>query len=185
MRRVLPVFSLVVLANGCAGASGTSSTPSPNTNPVVLIDENGRTYRSTQSGTVANFEAPIDSVWNAVLAAYSELEMEANTVDKTGRTIGRNRLVTRRSFNGSRLSTFFNCGDDIVSGPNANNGEITANVVSHLEASGSFTSVATMVTANIRLYSGTSGGPIRCGSTGELEERLRRTIAKQLGASSD
>ncbi|HEX2716961.1 MAG TPA: hypothetical protein VHM67_04725 [Gemmatimonadaceae bacterium] len=185
MQRTFTAVSLVLLATGCAGASGTTTTPAPNTNPVVMIDENGRTFRSTQSGTVASFDAPIDSVWNAVLAAYSAMEMEANTLDRPGRTIGRNRLIIRRTFNGSRLSTFFSCGDDMVSGPNANNGEITANVVSHLEESGSSTSVATMVTANIRLYTGTSGGAIRCGSTGELEERLRKAIAKQLGVSSN
>ena len=180
-----PVLVSALLLAGCASAAGPSTTPAPNTNPVVMIDENGRPFRSSQNGTVSSFEAPMDSVWNAVLAAYSALDMEATTVDKPGRTVARNRLVMRRTFNGSRLSTFFNCGDDIVSGPNANNGEITATVVSHLEQTGSATAVTMMVTASIRLFTGTSGGPIRCGSTGQLEERLRGEIGKQLGTRTD
>ena len=185
MRRLALPTVILGLCTACAAATGSGGTPAPNNNPVVLVDEYGRTYRSSQSGTEASFEAPLDSVWNAVMAAYSALEMEATTVDKPGGTIARNRLVARRMFNGTRLSKFFNCGDDMVSGPNADNGEVTASVVSRLLPTGDGTTVSTMVTANIRLYTGASGNPIRCGSTGELEERLRKAIATQLGRSVD
>ena len=179
MRPAALACLLLVVNAGCTSGGG-SNTPQPNRNPVVMIDEGGRVMRSSQLGTVANFEAPVDSLWNAVLAAYSDLAMEANTVDRAALTIGRNRLLIRRTFNQVRSSRFFSCGDDLVSGPNADNGEITANVVSQLEERGSDSAIATTVTATIRLYTGTSGGPIRCGSTGEIEERLRKAIEKRL-----
>lgn len=167
-----------ILAAACATASVPSSAP--NTTPEVLIDQNGRVYRTTDAPAAASFATPPDSTFRAVVAAYATLGLEATTIDPAGRVVARQHMLFRSRFQGEPLSAIFDCGAGQF-GPRADQGRIFADITTRVIASGTGSSVSTMIQASLTPNDGASRDPIRCVSHGKLEERLRREVTLNLG----
>jgi hypothetical protein len=74
------------------------------------------------------------------------------------------------------MSQIITCGTDISGEEKANIYEVTLDVATGVGAAGDGkTNVLTMVTASARPMS-TSGDPLRCVTTGQLEKRIANAI---------
>jgi hypothetical protein len=167
---------------GLAAASGCASAPkaAPDTTPEVLIDQSGRVYRTTDPPTEMAFTTSPDSTFRAVSAAYTALGIEPSSVDAAGRVVARQHMILRSRFAGKPLSSSFDCGAGQF-GPRADQGRITADIVSRVVGTGSGSTVETTIQAALTPNDGASRDPIRCVSHGGIEESLRREISMQLG----
>ena len=177
-----PVNAALVLVAAFTTACATTSTPNaaPNTTPEVLIDQNGRVYRTTDSPSAVSFVTPADSTFKAVVAGYTTLGFEPTTVDPAARVVARQHMLFRSRFQGEPLSALFDCGAGHF-GPRADQGRIYADIVTRVAAAGTGSSVATTIQASLTPNDGVSRDPIRCVSHGKIEERLRREVTLQLG----
>jgi hypothetical protein len=93
-----------------------------------------------------------------------------------------NQVLPRRIAN-DRLSRYLECGSSL-SGVNADTHRVRGNVQTVLEAvDRNETRFVTRIEATAHVISGTSGPPIRCMSTGVLEERLIAEIQRRTGAA--
>lgn len=66
-------------------------------------------------------------------------------------------------------------------GPRAVQGRIFADITTRVIASGTGSSISTMIQASLTPNDGASRDPIRCVSHGKLEEGLRREVTLSLG----
>jgi hypothetical protein len=183
MHRPARTRCLTALSTLLVAACASTPNAAPDTNPAVLIDQNGRVYRTTEAPAAASFAASPDSTFRAVVAAYNALGIEPSTVDPAGRVVARQHFVLRSRFQGKPLSSSFDCGNG-QTGPRADQGRITADITSRVVGTGSGSSVSTTIDASLVPNDGASRDPIRCASHGGIEESLRKEIAMQLGLSS-
>lgn len=179
-RAALTFAMALALASSAACATSSSSAGAPNTTPEVLVDQDGRVYRTTDSPTATAFVTPPDSTFKAVVAAYTTLGLEPSTIDPASRVVGRQHMLLRSRFQGEPLSAVFDCGAGQF-GPRADQGRITADITTRVIASGSGSSMSTMIQASLVPNDGASRDPIRCVSHGRIEERLRREVSINLG----
>ncbi len=175
---VLVIAGLAAIASACASArpAGTSRDMTP----AVLVDENGRVYRTTDSPTAMSFPTPADSTFRAVVAGYTALGLEPTTIDPSSRVVARQRMLLRSNYHGQPLSTVFDCGAGQF-GMRADQGRILADVTTRVIPSGTGSSVSTMIEAMLTPNDGVSRDPIRCVSNGRIEEQLRREVSLSLG----
>ena len=173
--RAVLVFAFIA---GCARAS--TSAAAPDLTPAVLVDENGRVYRTTDGPAALNFPTSPDSTFRAVVAGYTALGIEPAIVDASGRIVARQHLLLRSRFQGQPLSAFFDCGVDMI-GQRADQGRLVADFATRVVAAGTGSSVSTMIRASLTPNDGASRDPIRCVSRGRIEEQLRREITLTLG----
>lgn len=130
------------------------------------------------------FEAPLDTVWSRLPAAYQALGITAEVNDARTRTFGTQRFTQRRVA-GKRTIDLVRCGHE-GAGPSAVNARrLELSIISTLRplASGGIhltTEIAGVATA----VDGTNSPAVRCVSTGELEERIATTLAAQLSSPS-
>lgn len=179
--RVVRALSMALAAafiTACA-TSSTSAAP-PNTTPELLVDQDGRVYRTTDAPAAITFATAPDSTFKAVVAAYTTLGLEPSTIDPAARVVGRQHMLLRSRFQGEPLSAVFDCGAGQF-GPRADQGRITADITTRVIASGSGSSMSTMIQASLMPDDGASHDPIRCVSPGRIEERLRREVTLSLG----
>lgn len=177
VRDMLTATAIVVAAS-CA--SGGAPNGAPDTTPAVLVDQNGRIYRTTEGPATASFPTSPDSTFRALVAAYDTLGFQPTTIDPAQRIVAQQHLVLRSRFQGQPLSAAFDCGDGQF-GPRADNGRITADITSRVVAAGSGSAVSTTIDASLVPNDGVSRDPIRCVSHGGIEEKLRREVSIELG----
>ena len=168
----------VAIAGACATSSSRAAAPA--STPEVLVDQDGRVYRTTEAAAIVNFSVSADSTFNALVEAYRALGIEPSVVDPARRVVGRQGLMLRGRFQGDRLSSAFDCGNGQV-GPRADDGRIRADITSTVAPAGTGAAVTTTVQASLTPNDGASGDPIRCASNGGLEEKLRRETSLRLG----
>lgn len=175
------VIALAVAATfATACATLRSSAAPPDERPQVLVDASGRVYRTSDTPAAASFVTPPDSTFKAVLAAYNTLGIDPTTVDPAGHVVAGQHMVLRSRFEGQPLSAVFDCGSGPL-GPRADEGRISAEVTTHVVASGAGSAMSTMIKAFLTPNDGVSRDPIRCVSRGRIEERLRREVTTRLG----
>ena len=159
-------------------------TATPDMTPTVLIDENGRVYRTTDLAARATFTASADSTFRAVVASYSALGIEPSFVDLEKRTVIRQHMLFRGKFQGRRLSEFFDCGTGQF-GPRADDGRVLADLTSHVAPDGAGAALSTTIEASLTANDGVARDAIRCVSQGTIEEQLRREASVRLGIRTD
>lgn len=174
----MPAAALVALAAACATPPVTNATA--NTTPVVLVDEHGHVYRTSDGPTAASFSTPPDSTFKALVASYSAIGIEPTSVDPQERVVTRQAMVFRTRFQGRPLSAAFDCGNGQF-GPRADDGRIRANITSQVVGTGTGSSVTTTIEATLAVNDGAARDPIRCASHGGIEEALRREVSSRLG----
>jgi len=173
------ILSAVVITLAASCASGGVPNGAPDTTPAVLVDQSGRITRTTEAPATADFPTSPDSTFRAVVAAYDTLGFQPTTIDPVQRVVAQPHLVLRSRFRGQPLSAAFDCGDGQF-GPRADNGRITANIISRVIATGSGSTVSTTIDASLVPNDGVSRDPIRCVSHGGIEEKLRREVSIEL-----
>ena len=180
-RSILP--ALLALTSACASGGSAPPSAAPGAPPRVMPTSTGLTIRlaedSLRSTTV--FQAPLDTVWTRLPAIYETLGIPAEVADPRTWTFGTQRFTQRRVA-GRQTLDLVHCGHE-GTGPSAVRARrLRLTIVSTLRrlASGA-TELTTEVSGEATAVDGTSTAAARCGSTGELEQRIAATLAEQLG----
>jgi hypothetical protein len=174
----IALAGLMALAAACASARSAVATP--DMTPTVLIDESGRVLRTSDGPISVSFPTSPDSTFRAVVAGYTALGLELTTVDPAGRLVARQGMMFRSRFQGEALSATFDCGVGMF-GPRAAEGRILADISTHVVPNRGGVSVSTMIKARLAPNDGNARDPIRCVSTGRIEDQLRREVSLSLG----
>lgn len=164
------------LAAGCSAPAVASRAQS------TVVDVQRRVIRTDDYGISTSLDAPRDSALRALAAAYADLGIPADVVDTAQYALARNETLFPRSFQGKRASVFFACGDRPMGGSHADNGRVYASIRSQVLAGTGGSVVQTLVEGRVVPDGGTSGGPLHCGSTGEIERLLAERAASRLRA---
>lgn len=164
-------------------AVSCASTQSATERRTTTIDENRRVFRSTDNGVKVTFRAPRDSVWRALVGAYTDVGLLPELADTSSWVVARMNVPMRRVYDGKRMSLLFSCGEDASGRANADNGQIVASSRSQITGEGTDpgTRVSTLVDAYLIPDGGTSSNAMHCGSTGLLEARLHKAVSARLG----
>lgn len=174
---------IVACLTACVAAPKPGAA-TPDMAPTVLIDENGRVYRTTDVAARASFTASADSTFRAVIASYSALGIEPSFVDPEQRMVIRQHMLFRDKFQGRRLSEFFDCGTGQF-GPRADDGRVLADVTSRVAPNGAGAMLTTTIEASLTANDGVARDRIRCVSHGTIEEQLRREASNRLSSPTD
>lgn len=179
--RVLVACGLVAAAAiGCATASTGSS---PQTNQRVLVvdtDTRAITTSTDPSGVDTVIAGMPDRVWDALQAAYAEVGIEVLAINRPIGELGNRNFRVVGKLGGKPASTYFNCGFDPYSGPQANALPIQASLITVIRPeSATSTHVESKLTGSARKI-GVSANPLYCSSTGELERRIAEATQKHV-----
>ncbi len=171
---------LVALAlSACASGSRVIRDTESTRAPTIITDGSGNTdqietQRSLMTQSVV-LDMPIETAYRRLLATYDVLGLEANTVSERDRLVGTRNLILRRRLGNRRLSALLNCGSSMT-GPNADQYEVTMNIVTQLRASGTAaTQLSTRIDATARPM-GVASSPVYCSSTGRLETEIAESV---------
>jgi len=185
MRRFQVAFLL-------ASTAACASSPSPRgpelgapTERTVAVDDQN-VYRTT---VLPNAKAPIPApptrAFEALKTVYTELDIPAAVSDPATGRVGNTDFWKSRRLGDQAMSTYLNCGDSFT-GPAANNYRIYISLVSIVRPDGKGASeLETAFHAQAQNMEGTSADRIPCGSTGRLEERIRKSVLLKLGAPTE
>jgi hypothetical protein len=186
MMRLMVGAAAALAAWGCASGGG-AAPPEGGLRDVVEVGpgNNGRdgshvAYNSADLGEQAVLPAPIDSAYASLLMSYQSLGLQIKTSDPAQHVLGNRHIVVMRTWLGSRLSTFFNCGNDPALGtPRADSYQLIISVVSTLSAKdANSTTITTLATAQANDLA-TSASSVYCSSTGKLERSLLKAAGFQ------
>lgn len=182
MRRPWLLLLLASTAS-CASSSSppSSGLPTPGER-TVAVDDN-QVYRTT---VLANQRSPLAAppgrAFAAVKAVYEELGVPAGTHDPSTGRIGNTDFWKSRRLGDQALSAYLNCGESFT-GPVANNYRIYMSLLSVVRPDGKGASeLETAFSAQAQNMEGSSTDRIACGSTGRLEERIRKGALLKLGS---
>jgi len=174
---------LVAATAACASSPspGSVGVSMPSERTVAVDDQN--TYRTT---VMANAKVPIAAsparTFEAVKAVYGELGIPPGTNDPATGRFGNLDFWKSRRLADQPISTYLNCGESFT-GPAANNYRIYISLLSIVRPDGKGASeLETAFHAQAQNMEGTSSDRITCGSTGRLEERIRKGVLLKLGA---
>ena len=179
MNRVC-LLLLAVTTVGCASSGGPPSVAMPTERTIAVDDQN--VYRTTvmPNAKVAIPMAP-NRVYDAVKAVYEELGVPPGTVDPSTGRFGNLDFYKQRRLANEPLSTFIHCGDGFT-GPVANSYRIYMSLLSVVRPDGKGGSeLETAFTSAAQNMEGSSSDRISCGTTGRLEERIRKGVFLKLG----
>ena len=172
---------LIAGTAACASSPGSPNLGMP-TERTVAVDDNA-VYRTTvlPNSKVAMPAAP-GRVFEAVKAVLEEIGVPPGTHDPSTGRIGNTDFWKQRRLGSEALSTYLSCGDSFT-GPVANNYRVYLSVLAVVRPDGKGASeLETAFSAQAQNMEGSSGDRIACGSTGRLEERIRKGVLLKLGA---
>jgi hypothetical protein len=175
-------FVVCAMALGLVGCATGGGAPAGGLRDVVETTPNGNNnsregshivYSTADLGEENVVPAPLDTAYAAMMTAYRSLGVDIKTSDPARKVLGNRHIVVMRTWLGSRLSTFFNCGNDPAIGtPRADSYQLIISVVSTLSAKdGQSTRVNTLASATATDLS-TSASAVYCPSTGKIERSL-------------
>ena len=142
---------------------------------------NRNVHRWTDEGIAVTFDAPRDTVWRALVAAYGDIGLLPEAADTTIWAVTRTKIPMRGVYKGTRTSRLFSCGETAAGTSQADAGQVVASLRSQITVNGIGTKVSTLVDAWVIPDGGTSSNALHCGSTGLLEAQLHKAVASRLG----
>ena len=184
MRRTLLVSLPILLAAASACATTQSSAAGAPTDRVLTTDMQGQVIRQSALNDRATMtiNAPVDKVWPAVVATYAEMGIEANYADQPHGRYGVRNYNFPRNLNGTRVGTFFSCGNSLM-GAVVDAGTVNSEIVTTVTASPEGkTNAVIFVSGWVRRNEGNASNPIACSSTGRLEEMIRMSVEKKIAS---
>ena len=177
------VLTVALALAGCA--SGSGGPASTITDRVVLTDQNGNVYHTTDMSTVQNFEvaAPPATTLAVLTQTYNDLHIPIATLSTESNQVGNKQFrVMGHSLAGHRLSLLLDCGvDPTVGVQRADAYDVTMTILSAATSSGSGTTVTTDVEGSARPI-GVSGESLHCATTGRLEDEIRGRVLKSVAS---
>jgi hypothetical protein len=106
-------------------------------------------------------------------AVFEGLNIPVGTIDQNTRLIGNRRIESRSGrIAGERASSYLNCGNTGIGASIADSYQINLSVLTQVVlVPGGITQLQTSIDA-YATQRGVSGAPVRCASTGRLEQRI-------------
>jgi hypothetical protein len=169
-------FASLIVA-GCSAAGGTAAGPPAN----ITETSTGEFVRLAEVGSVeADVDGSIEVVWALLPGVYEELGIASDVLDSRTRTYG-TRALTANRVGGRRTEDWVRCGYE-GAGPSAGTQRrlrlsLSTRVSS---APGGRTRLVTELSGTATPVTGTSSGPVRCVTTGQLERRISELVAAGL-----
>jgi hypothetical protein len=172
----LGVVAAVVALTACATASNQTATPPDR----VLATTDAGTVRSHEGlGADSVVNAPPNTVFAALVAAYQDLGIEIKLLDPTTRQVGNRRFAKMYDLAGVRLSKYVGCGST-ETGPAADNYRVTMSIVSRVTPIPTGSRIDTQLTAYAEDLA-SSKGALSCTTLGGLEQRIHQLAVKHTG----
>ncbi len=177
-----PLVGYLAFLAGCAPATSSSSAPPPVR--VLAVDSDGTVIRrSSDDKARVVFAAPMDKVWPAMVLAYAELGIQPTVSARAEGRYGNEGFIMPKRVGTRPIGDFFQCGSGMA-GPYVDAGRLTANVLTTIQSTPDGNTIgATYVSGSLRRNEGASADPIVCASTGAIEEQIRKSIERRLGAT--
>lgn len=185
MRRCISLVLLLPLA-ACA-AAGTTAAPvmAPNSNRVISAEGRAANFGSGAEVFAAPWrvEAPFDSTWAAVLAAFGATELPVQTLSEAAGQIT-SRLTVQRRMLGVPASTFLTCGGTIGVAEMADASHLDVQLQILVVPKEEQTQVQILLGGTARdRFTNTQERP--CLTRGILEARLAERIRERLGIPTE
>ncbi len=142
-------------------------------------------FRSGDDGTVTGkVLAPAPAAWDAILSAMAQRHVTLTLLNRGVGRAGDTAMVLLRSWNGHRLSYFFNCGSTMT-GPRADEERLRAILLAQLtRLPGDTIGVAVHFSATaLAVNSGSSARPSPCTSTGRGEGEFLDEVIQRVGGT--
>lgn len=182
-----PLVALVLLASACA-SSGRSAGSGEVVQTQRPVDTGASGLQGTALRSVTEdfvrattVEATPDAVFGALQAVYAELKLPVATLVSNERRIASQNARFRDRVGGERAARSLSCGTAADGREAADSYELTLDIASVAvpAAGGQSTEVKTVVSGLAKPVF-TSGEPVRCASTGRLEERIAAAVRAKL-----
>lgn len=173
------VLLLTAALAGCArGGSSQPERPAP-TRTLMTLGSGPSIEIYTEPGQAAvTLPAGASRVWRALDDVYAQLEIPVSVRDPRTMEIGNAGYLARR-IEGRRMNTYVDCGTSL-SGPLANEFDMTIVVLTRLSARGDSTRVLTTMEAYGEPRA-TSGNQAPCRSREVLERRIAELTVEAVG----
>ncbi len=183
-RRRAALLLAVPLAACVSGSAnrGAVSDPTANVPMTTRIETAGGT---AEVRTVSNAVPTADigllatpaKAFAALPGVFESLGVPFNTVLTDAGTFGAREMRMPRRLGKAALSRYVDCGTNATGSGNADIYAVTMTVLARVTpASGGGSNVATQVVASARPIT-VSGSPVRCSSTGRLEQAINKRLA--------
>jgi hypothetical protein len=179
MRTIIVLSACVLFACAPAGPGAVASTPGPDVRMSMPQGTQVISVGATVVRGVANLQFPIDKVWSAMSPAYDSLAIPLTVFDPANHTIGNEGLKARRRIGNTRIGEYLNCGNG-EGGPSADIYDINLSMVSRLQPNANGGTTITTTVDGAAKPASFTGDYIKCGTTGELEQRLVKFVEKQI-----
>jgi len=173
------VLVLTVGGVACASPSGGVSSRGDRVESVSVESQTATqniTLRPDVSASRSSIELPAKKVWGALPTAYNALPIPLEAIDSAQHFVVGSALAYR-TFLRSPVSQFVDCGSTIT-GPSADAYSVRLRVQTQVDSvSASSSDLRTWVEAT----GSSSGGAMRCSSTGRLERMISDQVRELLG----
>lgn len=178
MRLATLLLPLVLFGCSSGRSHGFASFPAPGeatTGGSVFAPDSDR-----ERGASSEYlnVAP-DSVWRLLPLVYARLGMEGRVLDSASRVYGVQNATVEKRLGESRISELIDCGATPLGAPAAESNRLVLSVTTRIPRGSAGTEVRTLVAATTA-PSGPGGTPVRCVSTGRLEQRLADLLRAEL-----
>lgn len=182
-------FVVCAVALGVSGCASGGGAPAGGLRDVAETTPNGNSnhregshilYGNADLGEESIVPAPLDTAYAALTAAYQSLGVDIKTNDPSQHVFGNRHIVVMRTWLGSRLSTFFSCGNDpAIGAPRADSYQLIISVVSTLTAKDAQNTRVTTLASATATDLATSASAVYCASTGKIERSLLKAAGFQ------
>lgn len=176
---IVAAFSSVACASG-GSSPGNLQSPSER----VLARDNTAVLRTNVAPNAkATIAAEPARVYESLKPVLEELGIPVTTVNAATNQVGNSNFWRTRKLGTERISLYLSCGNS-VTGVIADDYRIYMSVLSQVRADGNgATELETAFTASAVNIDGSAAERVVCGTTGQLEERIRQGILRKLGKS--
>ncbi|MGZ8414951.1 MAG: hypothetical protein ACXWZS_14150 [Gemmatirosa sp.] len=186
--RARPLLAAALLTAACASSGRRATGEAEVVQTQRPIDTGaaglqGTALRSVTDDFVrsATVGATPDDVWRVLPAVFDELKLPVATLVTAERRIASQNARFRERVGGERAARVVSCGTAADGREAADSYELTLDIatVATAAADGQGTVVRTVVSGLAKPVF-TSGEPVRCASTGRLEERIVMAVRAKL-----
>lgn len=178
------VLLLASLLAGCASTGESSSGGPGMPTRVVAGSEMQVADQATTSST--SVALPAARAFQAAQAAYAALGIEVGELDQAGLVVGNPQVQVRRTLAGRPGAYFLDCGTSSTGRPLANTHRVQFSIRTAITPADAGSSVVSTIVSNgsARDMSGISGDPVRCVSTGALEQLIGEQVRRAADAAA-
>ncbi|HEX5832026.1 MAG TPA: hypothetical protein VFY16_13680 [Gemmatimonadaceae bacterium] len=186
MRAVLSLCTLVLAAlasvSACASSSRDERMGGRGDRRTVRVEGPSTVelvYYPDRRSVTDQFSVPRDSLWNALVVAYRELELPINDLDERAFRIGTGSFTAIRRIGAASAERYLECGSSGGGITRASTYELRVAVASMLHPVDGGTQLETLVNAYAKPQ-GMSGDPVQCSSNGRLEAAIAEALHRHV-----